>query len=204
MQDDKNIENIKLDEDFEAIKKVLDGNKSAFEFLQKKYIRTIQALIKRMIKDEDDVEDLVQETFIKAYRSLSSFRFGFSFSSWLYRIASNGCIDFLRKRRFDTISINQSFTNDDDEEQEFQIKDVTYQPDINVILRERKEALEKAINQLPGNYREIIRLRHEEELDYNQIAEKMNIPLGTVKAHLFRARKILFTSLNKEKFLMIF
>jgi RNA polymerase sigma-70 factor (ECF subfamily) len=198
----ENNNNNTLEEDLIAVNRVLAGDKSAFEILQKRYKRIISSLIRRMVRNEDDVDDLIQETFIKAYNALSTFQSGYSFSAWLYRIASNTCIDFLRKRRFDTISINNPMPSSD-EEQTLDIHDSTYLPDVNLLNEERKKALNEAIANLPENYRKIIKLRHEEELDYNQIADILGIPLGTVKAHLFRARKILLTKLKKNKHLFM-
>ncbi len=188
------------EEDYEAIRKVLEGNDSAFGLLQNKYKRLIHALIRKMIKDEKDVEDLTQETFIKAYRSLKTFNFEYSFSSWIYKIASNNCIDFLRKRRFPTISLNQPFYNSDDD-YFLQIKDDKNRADLNILANERKNALREAIDELPERYGTIIKLRHENDMEYVEIAEKLDLPLGTVKAHLFRARKMLFAKLKKKRHL---
>ena len=191
-----------LDEDFEAVKRVLDGDGHAFTILQNKYKKLISSLIRRMVKDEDDIEDLTQETFIKAYNALNTFQFGFAFSAWIYRIASNNCIDFLRKKRFQTVSLSQPVFDDDDD-QYIQIEDTTARPDIEYIKKEKFALLNDAIAKLPDNYKEIIKLRHEYEMDYTDIAKKLDIPLGTVKAHLFRARKILLSELkSKKKFLM--
>lgn len=186
------------EEDFASVKLVLQGDKYAFKNLEQKYKNIITALIRRMVKNEDDIQDLVQESFIKAFNALSSFQFGYSFSAWLYRIASNTCIDFLRKKRFPTISINQPINNKESD-YFFEIEDNTFKPDLDVLSEERKNALNDAIDQLPENYRKIIKLRHEEEMDYKDISEMLNIPLGTVKAHLFRARKILLLALQKKK-----
>ncbi len=190
------------EEDNEAITKVLAGDPSAYRFLQKKYKKVIAALIRRMIKDEDDIEDLAQETFIKAYNALSTFQFGYSFSSWLYRIASNNCIDFLRKKRFNVVSLDQPIGQSEDE-QYMEVEDNTYLPDLDVLSEERRSALVAAIDGLPDNYRQIIKMRHEDELDYMQIAEMLSLPLGTVKAHLFRARKMLQDSLRQNKHLFV-
>jgi len=191
-----------LEEDFKAVKRVLDGDGHAFTLLQNKYKKLISSLIRRMVKDEDDIDDLTQETFIKAYNALNTFQFGFAFSAWIYRIASNNCIDFLRKKRFQTVSLNQPVFDDDDD-QFIQIEDTTSRPDLDYINKEKLDILNQAINKLPENYREIIKLRHEYEMDYTDIAKKMDIPLGTVKAHLFRARKILLEELKgKKKFLL--
>ncbi|MFH1051716.1 MAG: sigma-70 family RNA polymerase sigma factor [bacterium] len=191
-----------LEEDFQAVKSVLNGDGYAFTLLQNKYKKLISSLIRRMVKDEDDVEDLTQETFIKAYNALDTFQFGFAFSAWIYRIASNNCIDFLRKKRFQTVSLNQPVFDDDDD-QFIQIEDTAARPDTEYINKEKFDILNEAIAKLPENYREIIKLRHEYEMDYTEISKKMDIPLGTVKAHLFRARKILLAELKgKKKFLM--
>ena len=185
------------EEDFDAIRKVLDGQSHAYEHLQSKYKYVVAGLIRRMVRNEEDVQDLVQESFIKAYNALETFKFGYSFSSWLYRIASNTCIDFLRKKKLQTISISQPLETSDDDHY-FEIEDRSYQPDLKVLDQEKINALKKAIDDLPENYREIVKLRHEEELDYKEIAQRLDLPLGTVKAHLFRARKMMLVQLKKQ------
>ena len=197
MQNRKNKSDSKQ-EDFDAIRRVLDGDNTAYEFLQKKYKNLIYSLVKKMIKNDSDVEDLVQETFIKAYKALDKFKFNYSFSAWIYRIASNNTIDFLRKRRFDTFSIDKPIGNSEDENY-FEIEDKSYSPDSDLISAQKSDIIKEAIDTLPENYREIIILRHEEELDYKAIAEQLDLPLGTVKAHLFRARKLLYEEL-KDKY----
>jgi RNA polymerase sigma factor (sigma-70 family) len=188
-------------EDVQAINRVLAGDKSAFAILQKKYQRLINSLIRKMIRNESDIEDLVQETFIKVYSALETYQQSYAFSSWIYRIASNNCIDYMRKKRFQYISINQPI--DGDEDLTFEIEDNTYKPDINVMSKEKTQIIQKAIKSLPENYQVVIKLRHIEELEYNEIAEKLNLPLGTVKAHLFRARKILLDELKGKKNILL-
>ncbi len=197
MQNRKNKSDSKQ-EDFDAIRRVLEGDNTAYEFLQKKYKNLIYSLVKKMIKNDSDVEDLVQETFIKAYKALDKFKFNYSFSAWIYRIASNNTIDFLRKRRFDTFSIDKPIGNAEDENY-FEIEDNSYSPDADLISEQKADIIRAAIDTLPENYREIILLRHEEELDYKAIADQLDLPLGTVKAHLFRARKLLYEEL-KDKY----
>lgn len=192
--------------DLIIIKKVLVGlsnsskDVNSFFELEKKYKRLIRSLIKKMIKDDDDVDDLVQEAFIKAYKALPSYHPAYTFSSWIYRIASNGCIDFMRKKKLNTFSINQ-VSKKDDEEIIFEIEDNDYKPDLGMLNNEKTVALQNAIKDLPDNYRDIIYLRHTEELDYAEISEKLNMPLGTVKAHLFRARKMLYEALKEKQYL---
>ncbi len=190
------MENLKNIDDFEIIRRILAGEQELYGVLQKRYKSVITTLIRKMIKDEDDVQDLVQETFIKAYNALERFQFGYSFSSWIYRIASNNCIDFMRKRRFATVSIDQPLSGNSEDEYTFEIKDETYLADSTMLSKEKSQILVSAIDSLPENYRQIIFLRHTEELDYQEIANKLEIPLGTVKAHLFRARKLLYDKLK--------
>src|SRR3989339_1429466 len=149
-----------MEEDFAAVRKVLDGKTTAFSVLEKKYKRLISSLIRRMVKDEDDVEDLTQETFIKSFNAMDTFQFGYSFSAWIYRIASNNCIDFLRKKRFQTVSLSQPLYEAEDD-YFLQLEDPTYRPDTNFIANEKKAVINEAIEKLPGSYREIIKLRHE-------------------------------------------
>jgi RNA polymerase sigma factor (sigma-70 family) len=197
LNENKKISNL---EDVETVNRILNGDSEAFAILQKKYKRIIASLIRRMIKDEDDVMDLTQDTFIKTYNGLSKYQSSYSFSSWLFKIASNTCIDFLRKKRFGFVSISQGY-GDSEDGGELEIKDDSYIPDMNVLTSERRKVLLEAIEQLPDNYKKIIKMRHGEELDYSEISEKLGIPLGTVKAHLFRARKILYDQLKNHKYL---
>ncbi len=185
------------DEDAEVIRRVLAGDKEAFSKLQNKYKYIVSAIVRKVIRDEDDVDDLTQEAFIKAYRALQSFNFDYAFSSWLYKIASNACIDFLRKKKYYTISLSRPL-DPDNPDYIFEVEDTNSLPDIELIKNERAEVVEAAIADLPEKYRTIINLRHSEELDYAEIAEKLNLPLGTVKVNLFRARKMLGIALRKH------
>jgi RNA polymerase sigma factor (sigma-70 family) len=187
----------KHNEDFEIVDRINKGETELFGILQKRYFNQIKAVIRRMIQNEDDVEDLAQETFIKAYNALERFQPGYPFAAWLYRIASNTCIDFLRKRRFNTVSISQSVSNDEDELY-IQIEDRSNKADDQMLIEERSTIIRNAIESLPEKYRLIINLRHESDLDYKDIAEKLDIPLGTVKAQLFRARKLLLDELKEH------
>lgn len=199
----KDISQTASNEDQELVKLILEKNdEKAFRTLEKKYSKIIAGLIRRMVKDEDDVADLVQETFIKVYNSIKSYKFEYSFAAWIYRIASNNCIDFIRRKKFHFIPI-QTDNKKFDDEQFIEIEDTDKTPDDKIIEKEQQEILQKAIEDLPEKYREIIKLRHYEELDYLEIAKKLNMPLGTVKATLFRARKILQLNLKRYKSVLL-
>lgn len=185
----------------EIIKLILNGEKEYFKLIQKKYYSLIYNLIRKIIKDEDDIDDLVQETFIKVYNALPNFQFNFNFSSWIYKIASNNCIDFIRRKKLNFVYIDKNDESDDDE-YKFDIKDPSLTPEEQLQNKERSHLLKQAIKKLPKNYQQVIHLRHEEELDYQEIAERLNIPLGTVKIHLFRARKQLLDILKNNNLLI--
>ena len=177
-------------EDATLIKRALDGDQKAFRKLRQKYHEAIYNLIYRMIRDKDEVADLTQEAFIKAFMSLSSFNDEYAFSTWLYKIATNNCIDYIRRKKLQTFSIDKPIESKESEFS-FELPDSTYEPDRDMIARQRKKLLEDAITSLPAKYRQVIHLRHVEEREYQEIATMLKLPLGTVKAHIFRAREML-------------
>lgn len=186
-------------EDAELIRRAVEGDQRAFSQLRQKYYPTIAGLIRRMMRNSDDVDDLIQETFVKAFNAIATFNHDYAFSTWLYRIASNHCIDFLRKKRLKTFSIDQPLETSDGELQ-YEISDSTWLPDADMHNREKTALLQTAIQELPDKYRKVIELRHTEELDYQEIANQLNLPLGTVKAHLFRAREMLYKKLKNKMY----
>jgi RNA polymerase sigma factor (sigma-70 family) len=183
-------------DDTDLIARAVAGDQMAFRTLEKKYRVAITSLIRRMMHSHpNDIDDLVQETFIKAFQALASFNNEFAFSTWLYKIASNHCIDFLRKKRLKVFSIDQPVETRDGV-MEYEIADDSATPDADMQARERAAIMLDAIENLPEKYRVVIKMRHEDDLDYQEIADKLDIPLGTVKAHLFRARAILYKKLK--------
>ncbi len=185
-------------DDTDLIQRAVAGEQLAFKQLEKKYRGAITSLIRRMMHSHpNDVDDLVQETFIKAFQALANFNNEYAFSTWLYKIASNHCIDFLRKKRLKAFSIDQPIETKEGTV-EYEIYDASTIPDVELHNRERAEIILEAINELPEKYRMVIKMRHEEDMDYQEIADKLIIPLGTVKAHLFRARAILYKKLKGQ------
>jgi RNA polymerase sigma-70 factor (ECF subfamily) len=182
-------------EDGVLIRRALRGDQRAFEKLRLKYHEAIYNLIYRMIREKDEVEDLTQEAFIKAFTSLSSFNEEYAFSTWLYKIATNNCIDYIRRRKLQKFSIDKPIESKDSDFT-FELPDSTYEPDREMIDSQRKNLLEEAINSLPPKYRKVIRMRHSEEREYQEIAAILGLPLGTVKAHIFRARELLYKFLK--------
>ena len=188
-------------EDDVLVKKAIGGNEKAYKKLVDKYERALYFHILKMIKDKEQVEDLVQETFVKAFDNLNTYSTNYAFSTWLYRIATNHTIDYLRKKKLKTLSIDEPMKTKDGE-MEMQLPDESAGTDRNIIRKQRQKIVQNAIDNLPEKYRKVIQLRHMEEKSYNEIADILDLPLGTVKAHIFRAREMLYKALKdkKEKF----
>jgi RNA polymerase sigma-70 factor (ECF subfamily) len=177
-------------EDLILIDEALRGKQASYEKLMKKYYQLIYNLVYRMISRKEDVEDLTQEAFIKAFNSLHNFDRQFAFSTWLFKIATNNAIDYLRKKKLATFSIDKDFDSDDND-MKFEIPDNDYKPDRIIIDEQMRKVLDDAIDSLPSKYKQVIVMRHKQEKEYEEIAQELNIPLGTVKAHIFRGREML-------------
>jgi RNA polymerase sigma-70 factor (ECF subfamily) len=184
-------------EDKVLIADAIAGKQEAYKRLMKKYHNAIAHLIMRMVGAQGDVEDLTQEAFIKAFNSLESFNDEFAFSTWLYKIATNNCIDYLRKRKLKTFSIDRPIGGEDSTQQ-YEIPDETHTPDSEILRTQQNIAIQRAIDALPEKYRVVIVMRHQEERSYDEIAAELDLPLGTVKAHIFRAREMLYKQLRGE------
>jgi len=184
-------------EDSRLIQAALHGEDQAYRQLMEKYHDQIYNFIYRMVHDREQVEDLTQEAFIKAFQSLRSFNEEFAFSTWLYKIATNNSIDFIRRRKLQMYSIDKPVESRDSDFT-FELPDETYEADKEVIRTQRAAMLQEAVNELPEKYRRVIQLRHMEERSYEEIAKILKLPIGTVKAHIFRAREILYKQLRRR------
>jgi len=184
-------------EDSTLIRQALAGDQKAYHKLRLKYYIPIFKLINRMIRNREEVEDLTQEAFIKAFTSLASFNEEYSFSTWLYKIATNNAIDQVRKRKLQTFSINKPIESDEND-YSFELPDTDPEPDQEMIAAQRRKMLDEAMNSLPAKYRQVILMRHVDEKEYQEIAKILKLPLGTVKAHIFRARELLYKRLRDK------
>ena len=182
-------------EDRQLIQSARSGDEKAFEKLLKKYRNLVYSVMVRMVRNPQEAEDLTQEAFIKAFGALQSFNEEYAFSTWLMKIASNNCIDFLRKKKLRTQSIDEPVKYKD-ESLQFELQDHEPTPERNMLNTERSRMINDAIEALPKRYREVIVLRHKEEKSYEEIAELLHLPLGTVKARIFRAREMLNKSIR--------
>ncbi|HVX88233.1 MAG TPA: sigma-70 family RNA polymerase sigma factor [Gemmatimonadales bacterium] len=167
------------------------GSDAAYRELVRRYERPVFSLIYRMVRDRELAEDLTQETFIKALNALASYRPEFKFSSWIFKIANNAAIDQLRRRSVDTLSLDGSpsaETPDAIEATALQVGSKGESPLDEMEAREIGKAIEVAIGKLRPEYRSCIMMRHVEGLAYEEIAETLDLPLGTVKTYIHRAR----------------
>jgi len=180
------------------VEQALAGKEDAFSQLMQKYGKALYHHIYRMVRTKGEVEDLVQESFIKAFSALSSYSSDFAFSTWLYKIATNHTIDYLRKRKLPTFSIDKPILTKDGN-LEYEVPDITYRPDRHVVADQRRQLIQEAIDSLPEKYHRVIVLRHQQEKSYEEIAQELDLPLGTVKAHIFRARKLLYKYLREKR-----
>lgn len=178
-------------DDLELVKKATSGDSRAYEKLLKKYRKSVYYMLMKMVNNPDDAEDLTQEAFAKAFNSMHKFDPKYAFSTWLFRIATNNCIDFIRKKRVQTISIDNPYESDDGDTMTFDIKDPNLDPNEVMLKKQRKEYLRKAVDNLPPKYKILVELRYFQELSYEEVADELDLPLGTVKAQLFRARELL-------------
>jgi RNA polymerase sigma-70 factor (ECF subfamily) len=186
------------DQDRMLVEQALAGKASAYQVLMDKYRPALYRHIQRMVKQQDELDDLVQECFIKAFTALDSYSSDFAFSTWLYKIATNHTIDHLRKRKLPTFSIDKPVQTKDGE-LEYEIPDLTYRPDRHIVEDQRRQIIQDAINALPPKYHQVIVMRHQQEMSYEEIAEELDLPLGTVKAHIFRARALLYKFLRDQR-----
>jgi RNA polymerase sigma-70 factor (ECF subfamily) len=182
------IENIKSLTDGELIQTAIRGREDGFEELVRRYQRPITGYVYRMLNNYDASLDVTQEVFIKVYNSLERYSSEYKFSTWLYRIAHNAAIDYMRRN-----SVNQQSIETENADGTYQLQIESSQPNPEQ-ERERSEwrkEIETVIKCLPQVYRELILLRHAQDLSYDEIAEITNLPLGTVKNRLFRAREMM-------------
>ena len=171
----------------EIIRSVLRGNVNDFEKLVTAYEKNVYNIALKMVGDPEDAADMTQETFIKAYRALSGFRGDSKFSSWLYRIASNVCLDFLRSRsRHPQVSLS---TVDEDDRATFELPDMRQNPEEQLMKKLGMEAVRRGLEQLPEQQRQILVLRELGGLSYAELAQTLGLEEGTVKSRIFRARK---------------
>jgi RNA polymerase sigma factor (sigma-70 family) len=186
--------------DYHLVQRALQqGEQKAFGELMERYREPVYFMLLKMVNNKDDAEDLTIEAFGKAFRRLQQYTPQFAFSTWLFKIATNNCIDHIRKKRIRAISIDQGFQTEDGETIEISVKDSVLDPAEAMQKEERIRKMREIVDKLKPRYRRLVEMRYFDEMAYEEIAEELKLPLGTVKAQLFRAREFLFQMMKNTK-----
>ena len=189
----------KAKQDLVLVEEAKKGKQAAYAELMDRYRDSIYFTMLKMVKNTDDADDLTIEAFGKAFNRLEQYSPSFAFSTWLFKIASNNCIDFIRKKRIKITSMDTGRITDDGDVIFFDAKSTTLDPEEIIIQNQKIKLMRDLVSKLKPRYKELIEKRYFEELSYEEIAEELNIPLGTVKAQLFRAREFLANMIEKTK-----
>lgn len=185
--------------DLALVEKALNGNQSAYADLMSMYRESIYFMMLKMVRSEDDADDLTIEAFGKAFNRLHQYSPSFAFSTWLFKIASNNAIDFIRKKRVKLTSMDSAYTNSDGERVSIDVESDSKDPEEVTIHLEKVKLMREVVKNLKPRYRDLIEKRYFQELSYEEISKDMDLPLGTVKAQLFRARAFLADLMDKTK-----
>ena len=187
-----------MEKDVRVISRARRGEESAFAELLRRYRAPVFNLCLRMLKNRDDAEDVAQDVFIKVFGMLERYDERYAFRSWVFKIAANQCIDFIRKNRVKMQSLDEPVRYDG-EEIERQFPDENPNPEEDFETREIGALLLAITDELPPHYRSMIVLRHQEQLSYEEIAQVLDLPLGTVKARIHRARAMMKDKLKRRR-----
>ena len=184
----------KAQRDFVLVQQATRGDQKAYAELMGRYRDAIYYMLLKMVNNASDAEDLTIEAFGKAFKNIQQYTPNYAFSTWLFKIATNNCIDFIRKRKATTVSLDQ---NDDDPEKSTpDIQAPNLDPEEEMIREQKQKTMREIVSKLKPRYRKLIELRYFKEYSYEEIADELELPIGTVKAQLFRARELLFNILK--------
>jgi len=178
---------------------VNDSDQKAYADLMNNYRDSIYFMLLKMTNNTDDADDLTIEAFGKAFKNLHQYTPDYAFSTWLFKIASNNGIDFIRKKKKMTFSMDRSFENEDGTELSHNIPANVLDPEENIIKKQKIKLMREIVERLKPRYRCLVEMRYFQELSYEEIAIELELPLGTVKAQLFRAREFLYNILKNSQ-----
>ena len=190
----------KAKHDLVLVQKAVDGDQKAYAELMGRYRDAIFFMLLKMVNNKSDAEDLTIEAFGKAFTNIHQYAPQYAFSTWLFRIASNNAIDFLRKKKAVTVPLEPT-SNDKTVggEYNYNVRSETDDPEENFIRTQNAAILRKVVARLKPRYRTLLELRYFKEYSYEEIAQELNLPLGTVKVQLFRSREMLFDLLKNSE-----
>ncbi len=181
--------------DFMLVLRAKDGDQKAYTALMQRYTDSLYFLALKIVNNKDDAMDLTVETFAKAFENIEKYKPDFAFSTWIFQIATNNCIDFIRKKRLNVVSL-QSLTEEYRNDRQLQVISDILNPEETSIKKEESEKLKNILEHLPQRYRTLIILKYYDEKSYEEISQQLDLPLGTVKAQLSRARELMSNIMN--------
>lgn len=185
--------------DWKLVQRALkNGDQKAYAELMGRYKDTIFFMLLKMVKDKDDADDLTIEAFGKAFRNLKQYTPDYAFSTWLFKIATNNCIDFIRRKK-ESVSLDRTYENADGDEISIEPKSDSLNPEEKAIKKQKIQLMKSVVEKLQPRYRALVELRYFQEKSYEEIAKELDLPIGTVKAQLFRARELLSHTLRHMK-----
>jgi len=187
--------------DFKLVQSALkNGDQKAYAELLSRYRESVYFMMLKMVGNKDDAEDLTIEAFGRAFKRLHQYTSNFAFSTWLFKIASNNAIDFLRKKKQgETFSLDSRYKNEEGEEMSQNIKSSSPDPEENFIKKQKIELLHDVVDKLKPKYKELVEMFYYQEMSHEEISQKLNLPIGTIKAQLFRAREFLYNILKNSE-----
>jgi len=189
----------KAQHDFILVENAKKGDQKAYAELLGRYRDAIFYMLLKMVNNTSDAEDLTIEAFGKAFKNIHQYTPSFAFSTWLFKIATNNCIDFIRKRRGNVISLDQSLNHEDSSAPSAHIQSDTPDPETHMINQQKIKLMREVVNKLKPRYRRLVELRYFSEYSYEEISVELGLPIGTVKAQLFRARELLYNILKNTE-----
>lgn len=196
MEINKNLSDKAL-EDYQLVRRAVEQNdQSAYADLMARYRESVFHTMLKMVRNRDDADDLTMEAFGKAFRKLHTYAPTYAFSTWLFKIATNNCIDFIRRQRLQLLSIDEPIQERGEKDFTSSLQSDALSPEERFIREQRQKIMRSLLSKLSSKYRYMIELRFFEELSYQEIAEKLELPIGTVKAQLFRAKELLMDILK--------
>jgi RNA polymerase sigma-70 factor (ECF subfamily) len=183
--------------DLRLVNLAIDGDERAYAELMNRYRDSIYYMLLKMVNNPSDADDLTIEAFGKAFKNIQLYTPNYAFSTWLFRIATNNCIDFIRKKKSAPTAIEQQQDEQDDPASNLQSE--LPGPEEEMMQQQKIKHLSHVVSQLKPKYRQLIELRFYKEYSYEEISNELNLPLGTVKAQIFRAKELLYNILNKTE-----
>lgn len=189
----------KAKKDLTLVEAAIKGDQSAYAELMERYRDSIYFMMLKMVKNADDADDLTIEAFGKAFNRLKQYSPNYAFSTWLFKIASNNCIDFIRKKRIKLTSMDSGVKTDEGETMYIDARSTAKDPEQEVMHNQKVKHMRELVSKLKPRYRVLVEKRYFEELSYEEISQELDLPLGTVKAQLFRARDFLANMMENTK-----